>query len=74
MTAASRTVTYTFEDVVKALNAVEPYDWAAFLRDAAGFDGQAGALRWIAARRLQAGLYGHSKRIAEGARGSRASA
>jgi predicted metalloprotease with PDZ domain len=27
------TVTYTFEDVVKALNAVEPYDWAAFLRD-----------------------------------------
>ena len=26
------TVTYTFEDLVKALNAVEPYDWAAFLR------------------------------------------
>lgn len=25
-------VTYAFEDVVKALNAVEPYDWAAFLR------------------------------------------
>jgi predicted metalloprotease with PDZ domain len=25
-------VTYTFEDVVKALNAVEPNDWAAFLR------------------------------------------
>jgi len=25
-------VTYTFEDVVKALNAVEPYDWTAFLR------------------------------------------
>jgi predicted metalloprotease with PDZ domain len=25
-------VTYTFDDVVKALNAVEPYDWAAFLR------------------------------------------
>jgi predicted metalloprotease with PDZ domain len=25
------TVTYTFDDVVKALNAVEPYDWAAFL-------------------------------------------
>ncbi len=24
--------TYTFDDVVKALNAVEPYDWAAFLR------------------------------------------
>ena len=27
------TVTYTFEDVVKALNAVEPYDWAKFLRE-----------------------------------------
>jgi predicted metalloprotease with PDZ domain len=27
------TVTYTFEDVVKALNAVEPYDWAGFLRE-----------------------------------------
>jgi predicted metalloprotease with PDZ domain len=25
-------VTYTFDDVVKALNAVEPYDWTAFLR------------------------------------------
>ncbi len=26
-------VTYVFEDVVKALNAVEPYDWASFLRE-----------------------------------------
>lgn len=26
------TVTYTFEDIVKALNSVEAYDWAAFLR------------------------------------------
>lgn len=26
-------VTYTFADIVKALNAVEPYDWAAFLRE-----------------------------------------
>jgi predicted metalloprotease with PDZ domain len=25
-------VTYNFDDVVKALNAVEPYDWATFLR------------------------------------------
>ena len=25
-------LTYTFDDVVAALNAVEPYDWAAFLR------------------------------------------
>jgi predicted metalloprotease with PDZ domain len=27
------TVTYTFDDVVAALNAVEAYDWAKFLRD-----------------------------------------
>jgi predicted metalloprotease with PDZ domain len=26
------TVTYTFDDVVKALNSVMPYDWAGFLR------------------------------------------
>jgi predicted metalloprotease with PDZ domain len=26
------TVTYTFEDVVSALNAVEPYEWSSFLR------------------------------------------
>ena len=26
------TVTYTFDDVVKTLNAVQPYDWATFLR------------------------------------------
>jgi predicted metalloprotease with PDZ domain len=26
-------VTHTFDDVVKALNAVEPYDWPAFLRE-----------------------------------------
>jgi predicted metalloprotease with PDZ domain len=25
-------VTYTFDDVVKALNAIQPYDWASFLR------------------------------------------
>jgi predicted metalloprotease with PDZ domain len=30
------TVTFTFDDVVKALNAVEPYDWSAFLRERLG--------------------------------------
>jgi predicted metalloprotease with PDZ domain len=29
---STTTVTYTFADVVKALNAVEPYDWATFFR------------------------------------------
>jgi predicted metalloprotease with PDZ domain len=26
-------VTYTFDDLVRALNAIEPYDWAPFLRE-----------------------------------------
>jgi predicted metalloprotease with PDZ domain len=30
--ASTTVVTYTFDDVVKALNAVEEYDWATFLR------------------------------------------
>jgi predicted metalloprotease with PDZ domain len=29
---STTTVTYTYDDVVKALNAVEPYDWSSFLR------------------------------------------
>jgi predicted metalloprotease with PDZ domain len=41
------TVTYTFDDIVQALNSVLPYDWAAFLKarldapDAAPLDGLA---------------------------------
>lgn len=27
------TITYTFDDLVKALNAVQPYDWASFLHE-----------------------------------------
>jgi predicted metalloprotease with PDZ domain len=34
------TVTYTFDDVVTALNAVEPYDWARFLHERADSVGQ----------------------------------
>jgi predicted metalloprotease with PDZ domain len=34
-------ITYSFGDVVKALNAIEPYDWSAFLR--ARLDGVASA-------------------------------
>jgi predicted metalloprotease with PDZ domain len=30
--ASMTIVTYTFNDVVNALNAIEPYDWAAFMR------------------------------------------
>ena len=33
------TVTYTFDDVVKALNAVMPYDWATFLQTRLGSHG-----------------------------------
>ena len=35
------TVTYTFTDVVNALNAVEPYDWSSFLRQRLDSVGQA---------------------------------
>ena len=41
------TVTYTFDDIVKALNAVVPYDWAGFLRqrlDAIGGQAPLGGL------------------------------
>jgi len=41
-------VTYTFDDVVKALNAVQPYDWAAFLSqrlDGAGIPAPLDGLR-----------------------------
>jgi predicted metalloprotease with PDZ domain len=34
------TVTYGFDDVVKALNAVQPYDWAKFLRSRLDSTGQ----------------------------------
>jgi predicted metalloprotease with PDZ domain len=33
-------VPYTFDDVVKTLNQVAPYDWAKFLRDRLDFKGQ----------------------------------
>jgi predicted metalloprotease with PDZ domain len=37
-------LTYTFDDLVAALNAVEPYDWAALLRDRLDHTGDAGHL------------------------------
>jgi predicted metalloprotease with PDZ domain len=37
-------LTYTFDDLVAALNAVEPYDWAALLRDRLDRTGDAGHL------------------------------
>jgi predicted metalloprotease with PDZ domain len=37
-------LTYTFEDLIAALNAVEPYDWAALLRDRLDHTGDAGHL------------------------------
>ena len=41
-------VTYRFEDVVKALNAVEPYDWATFLRERLDTPGRAAPLDGLA--------------------------
>jgi predicted metalloprotease with PDZ domain len=37
---APEVVPYTFDDVVKTLNQVAPYDWAKFLRDRLDFKGQ----------------------------------
>ena len=38
-------VTYTFDDVVRALNAVQPYDWATFLRQRLDAIDKSGAAR-----------------------------
>ncbi len=40
-------VTYTFEDIVKALNAVQAYDWAHFLRERLDSKGRAAPLDGI---------------------------
>ena len=40
-------VTYTFEDVVKTLNGVMPYDWAKFLNDRLYGHGPGAPLAWI---------------------------
>ena len=45
-------LTYTFEDLVRALNAVEPYDWADFLRQRLDGVALAGAARRPRTRRL----------------------
>jgi predicted metalloprotease with PDZ domain len=42
------TVTYTFDDVVRALNAVLPYDWAGFLRSRLDNVGQPAPLDGLA--------------------------
>ncbi len=42
------TVTYTFQDVVKALNAVEPYDWKGFLRERLDSTGRPAPLEGLA--------------------------
>jgi predicted metalloprotease with PDZ domain len=42
------TVTYTFDDLVKALNSIEPFDWAAFLRQRLDSNGHAAPLGGLA--------------------------
>ena len=42
-------VTYTFEDVVKTLNGVTPYDWATFLNERLYGHGPGAPLAWIKA-------------------------
>lgn len=41
------TVTYTFDDIVKTLNEVEPYDWAHFLREHLDSVGHAAPQDWL---------------------------
>ncbi len=41
-------VTYTFDDIVKALSSVEPYDWASFLRQRLDSAGRAAPLEGLA--------------------------
>jgi predicted metalloprotease with PDZ domain len=41
-------LTYTFQDVVKALNDIEPYDWAAFLHERLDAVGKAAPLEGLA--------------------------
>jgi predicted metalloprotease with PDZ domain len=41
-------VTYTFDDVVAALNGVMPYDWAGFLRQRIEKTSQRAPLDWVA--------------------------
>ena len=58
------TKTYTFDDVVAALNGVAKYDWAGFLRahvDALDPPLQDG----LARHRLEAGLHRQGKRLRE---------
>ena len=67
-TAAYVPATYTFEDVVKALNAVQPYDWATFLRARLDGHGPGAPLDGVDAWRLQAGLHGYAVRLFQGLR------
>jgi predicted metalloprotease with PDZ domain len=41
-------LTYTFEDVVRTLNQVQPYDWAAFLRERVESVREHAPLDWLA--------------------------
>ncbi len=41
------TKTYTFDDIVAALNKVVPYDWATFLRDHLYKPGKGAPLAWV---------------------------
>ena len=62
-------LTYTFDDVVTALNAVEPYDWATFLRERLNGHGPY-APPGRDARRLQTRLHGYADRLRQSIRGA----
>ena len=49
-------VTYTFDDVVATLNAVQPYDWASLLKQRLTETGAPGPAEGLRCERLSVGL------------------
>ena len=56
-------MTYTFDDVVAALNGVLAHDWASFLARAHLRSGHGAAPRWLDARRLSARVQRRAQRF-----------
>lgn len=64
---AVQALTYTFDDVVAALNAVQPHDWAAFLRERLDRVGQGAPLDGLARSGWKLGWTDTPSKFAKGA-------
>ena len=58
-------VSYTFDDVVKALNDVQPYNWRDFLRSRLDSSGKPPILDGVRRGRLQARVFGYAVGISK---------